>query len=598
MAGIFILSGISLAGGASFAAEFEVLDRFSVDGYTVLRGSADIPGGSFAVGGSAFVIKGGNVGIGTAGPGTKLDVQQTDTAQAYSVKIGTSPTAYHMVVSTSGNVGIGTTNPAANLEVAGGIKLGGVTACTSETAGTLRWLDGHISVCNGTAWRQLDNQPPPTITSITPASGLYNIQTAITIDGTGFNPGPEVLIDGFTAIGITVVSTTRITATATASSTGTGTKAVKLTNPDGQYVTGTFTYNPLPTVAAVSPATGSGLGGTPVTITGTGFAAAVSDVKIGGVAATSVVRISETEIRATTPAGSAAAADVRVTNPDTGSAVKSSGYTYMVYATATNGTSVNSGGYRTHTFTSTGGGTLNVAIGGNVTVLVVAGGGGGGGRYLAGGGGAGGLAYSAAVPVVTQSYAVTVGAGGAGGGNDAVGTNGGSSSFATITASGGGGGSSHYAGAGKAGGSGGGGSTNYPTPGTGVSGQGYSGGAGYTTPNYGGGGGGGAGGVGAPGTNIAGGAGGVGKDYSGIFGTGVGALGWFAGGGGGSIYSSGTPGTGGMGGGGAGSLGNATSGTANTGGGGGGAERNGPPAESGLGGSGGSGIVIIRYQFE
>ena len=37
-AAVLILSGLNLAGGLSFAAEFEVLDRFSVDGYTVLKG--------------------------------------------------------------------------------------------------------------------------------------------------------------------------------------------------------------------------------------------------------------------------------------------------------------------------------------------------------------------------------------------------------------------------------------------------------------------------------------------------------------------------------------------------------------------------------
>ena len=65
----------SLPGGAAlYAAEFEILDRFSVDGYTVLRGSADVPGGSFTVGVSTFVVKDGNVGIGTANPVVKLDL--------------------------------------------------------------------------------------------------------------------------------------------------------------------------------------------------------------------------------------------------------------------------------------------------------------------------------------------------------------------------------------------------------------------------------------------------------------------------------------------------------------------------------------------
>ena len=74
LAVVLILSGLGLAGVAAFAAEFEVLGKLSVDGYTVLRGSADIPGGLFAVGASTFVVKNGNVGIGTMSPGQKLEV--------------------------------------------------------------------------------------------------------------------------------------------------------------------------------------------------------------------------------------------------------------------------------------------------------------------------------------------------------------------------------------------------------------------------------------------------------------------------------------------------------------------------------------------
>ena len=63
-----------LAAPVSHAAEFEVLDRFSVDGYSVLRGSADIPGGSFTVGGSTFAVQYGKVGIGMTEPAYPLDV--------------------------------------------------------------------------------------------------------------------------------------------------------------------------------------------------------------------------------------------------------------------------------------------------------------------------------------------------------------------------------------------------------------------------------------------------------------------------------------------------------------------------------------------
>ncbi len=71
---ISVLLARLLGGAAAYAVEFEVLDRLSVDGYTVLRGSADIPGGSFAVGGSTFVVKSGSVGIGTIAPKANLEI--------------------------------------------------------------------------------------------------------------------------------------------------------------------------------------------------------------------------------------------------------------------------------------------------------------------------------------------------------------------------------------------------------------------------------------------------------------------------------------------------------------------------------------------
>ena len=72
---VLLLACFSLAVVAAYAVEFQVLDKFSVDGYTELRGSAAVSGGNFAVGGSTFVVKGGNVGIGTTEPGAKLEVR-------------------------------------------------------------------------------------------------------------------------------------------------------------------------------------------------------------------------------------------------------------------------------------------------------------------------------------------------------------------------------------------------------------------------------------------------------------------------------------------------------------------------------------------
>ncbi len=74
-----------------------------------------------------------------------------------------------------------------------------------------------------------------------------------------------------------------------------------------------FTYIGTPTVSSVSPNSGSTSGGTAVTITGTNFAAGAT-VTFGSAAATNVVVVNSTTITATTPAGSAGAVTVTVTN--------------------------------------------------------------------------------------------------------------------------------------------------------------------------------------------------------------------------------------------------------------------------------------------
>ena len=66
--------------------------------------------------------------------------------------------------------------------------------------------------------------------------------------------------------------------------------------------------NPAPTVSGVSPTSGTTAGGTPVTITGTGFLAGAT-VKLGGTAATGVNVASSTSITATTPAHAAGAVE-------------------------------------------------------------------------------------------------------------------------------------------------------------------------------------------------------------------------------------------------------------------------------------------------
>ncbi|MFH1226379.1 MAG: DUF2341 domain-containing protein [Planctomycetota bacterium] len=294
--------------------------------------------------------------------------------------------------------------------------------------------------------------------------------------------------------------------------------------------------------------------------------------------------------------------------------------TYFI--TATGGTITYSGGYKIHTFTSSG--TFNVTGGGNVEVLVVAGGGSGGNHNTTngnGGGGGGGVMSNAAFSVISGTMTVTVGNGGAAIPNSTIGigNNGANSVFGSLTAIGGGGGGGSGVspgGPGQNGGSGGGAAQ--PNGGGGTGGTstqtgGYGNAGGNDAVSWTGGGGGGAGSAGVAGSSSApGGNGGTGFACS-I----SGSLQYYAGGGGGGGNTSDRAGDGFDGGGrGCGTTsyyGNTTytneinsttrgSGTPtaipNTGGGGGagsyyGSSENWPSGS----GAGGSGIVIVRYLY-
>jgi alpha-tubulin suppressor-like RCC1 family protein len=60
----------------------------------------------------------------------------------------------------NGSVGIGTTAPAATLDVAGGVKVGGATACGAYQTGTIRWTGAAFEGCDGSVWRPLDASTP------------------------------------------------------------------------------------------------------------------------------------------------------------------------------------------------------------------------------------------------------------------------------------------------------------------------------------------------------------------------------------------------------------------------------------------------------
>ena len=89
-----------------------------------------------------------------------------------------------------------------------------------------------------------------------------------------------------------------------------------------------------PTLTSVSPASGPTSGGTTITLTGTNFVSGAT-VRVGGVAATSVTFASSTRVTARTPAGTAGAKDVLITNPNGRAAARAGAFTYTSTSSGT-----------------------------------------------------------------------------------------------------------------------------------------------------------------------------------------------------------------------------------------------------------------------
>jgi len=150
----------------------------------------------------------------------------------------------------------------------------------------------------------------PTVSGITPTTGSTTGGQTVTITGTGFTGATGVTFGGVPATGVVVHSPTSITAVVPPAAAG-GPVGVVVTTPGGASAPTPYRYT-APTIIAVTPNRGPTAGGTPITITGTGFSPTAT-VTVGGKPATGVVvNGAGTSITATTPPGPAGPVDVSV----------------------------------------------------------------------------------------------------------------------------------------------------------------------------------------------------------------------------------------------------------------------------------------------
>jgi hypothetical protein len=236
------------------------------------------PNTGTSAGGASVTITGTNF---TAA--TEVDFGLDNPAQTYTI---TSPTT----VLAASPPGTGTVN---------------VTVTTPGGTSAASPADQYVYVSN-----------PPTVTSISPTSGPVTGGTVVTITGSGFTDA-EAVDFGPANPATTFSIVNDLTILATAPVGQLGTFDVQVSNPNGNSPTTsadqfTYTTPPVPSVTAVSPASGASTGGTVVTITGTGFSGA-STVDFGsGDPSASYTVTSSTSITATTPPGSIGTVDTTV----------------------------------------------------------------------------------------------------------------------------------------------------------------------------------------------------------------------------------------------------------------------------------------------
>ena len=232
--------------------------------------------------------------------GAPVTITGTNFSGATGVDFGTqAPTTFTVVNATQ----ITTTSPA-------------------ELAGTS--VDVTVTTPSGksatSAADQFTYNPVPVVTGLSPNSGNVAGGTPVTITGSGLTGATTVMFGTTSASSYTVSSSTSIAVSSPAQAAGA--VAVTVTVPGGTSATSPadlFTYEPGPSVTAVTPVTSLLAGGTPVSITGTNFTGALSSgaagVMFGTTAATSFTVNSATSITATAPAETAATVDITVTTP-------------------------------------------------------------------------------------------------------------------------------------------------------------------------------------------------------------------------------------------------------------------------------------------
>lgn len=186
----------------------------------------------------------------------------------------------------------------------------------------------------------IPNTVLPNLISVSPAQGLITGGTFLTLTGTGFTPGMQVLIGGvacnYPPEPSLFESSTRMGCFAGVHAAGVVDVEVISVNGISSTLSSSFLYSsssgfPAPTVTSISPLSGPSIGDTSVSIIGTGFLAGASVNIVNGTCG-SVDVLSPTQLTCITNGSQAGLEGVTVRNIDAQQGTLANAFTYTTTA--------------------------------------------------------------------------------------------------------------------------------------------------------------------------------------------------------------------------------------------------------------------------
>jgi hypothetical protein len=256
--------------------------------------------------------------------GLMIDPNSGQAAQSTTVSVTVSPStatvqtnATKQFTATVTNATTQTVNWSVNGAPGGNSAVGLVSITGLYTAPAVPPSGGTVMVqaastvspsATGSATVTVTSPPlAPVLTSISPNSGTQGTNVAVTLAGANFQPGATIAVSGtgVSVSGVTVVSSTKLTATfVIAATAASGARSVTVATTAGSSAAQSFTVNqpaPVkPTLTSLAPSAVSRGARVTVTLNGTNFTSpATVAVQGSGVSVSNVVVVSSSKITAT-----------------------------------------------------------------------------------------------------------------------------------------------------------------------------------------------------------------------------------------------------------------------------------------------------------